>query len=146
MTEYEMASLFNEYQNSAQTVLMNSFSIVSAFLITSYFAAHRLTRVMAAGVIALFSSSIFFETLRMMGQANSIAGLRAQIREFAQAGKGLTWHGSASVSSSPQWLVDVYPAIVVATALIIYCGTIYFFFHCRRVNRMAEPGAAMPKA
>ena len=54
MTEYEMAYLFNEWKiaNATQPSIM--VTIVFAFLVSSYFAAHRLSVGMVAVGIGMF--------------------------------------------------------------------------------------------
>lgn len=57
MTEYESISLFNEIFSNLAQVLFGYISILSAFLVMSYFAADKLNRVLTALVVALFTLS-----------------------------------------------------------------------------------------
>lgn len=54
MSEYEIASLHVDTLMLLGASFTTYFSLVSAFLVVSYLAAHRLTRTMAAILIGLF--------------------------------------------------------------------------------------------
>jgi cell division protein FtsB len=143
MTEFEMAYLVNEMRNGVVSSLSLYFGVLTAFLVASYVAAHRLTRTMTTIVVGLFTlfSLLMFASINSQQQA--LAALAKEVRAFAAAGKGLAWHPGTKV---PDWAIDmsIYLGDVLVVAAIV--ASIYFFFHCRHVNRKTEMGAWKPNA
>ena len=133
MTEYEMVNMNNELVNTGIMMLTAYFSSVTGFLVAAYVVAHRLTKSMVAMIVGLFLWSCFTLTMTMYRLIVDFIGMRNQIYEYAQSGRGLTWH-SASFNRIPDYSVYIVPA----TWTIVAIAAIYFFFHCRRVNRKAE--------
>lgn len=131
MTEYEMAYLYSEMQLGIVAQWSLYVSVMSAFLIMSFLAAHRLSRAMSALAITLFSW--FWYVLLMLGYREyaSFVGLMAEMKKFKEAGKGLYWH---SATQTPEILLKVIPSAWIAFQLIFYAAAVGFFFHCRHMN------------
>jgi hypothetical protein len=133
MTEFEMAYLFNDMQIALGATIQYNFAITTAFLAAAYLAAHRLTRSMVIIVVTIYAMTVVGNILMMVRIMQSLAGLAKEIQAFAQAGKGLAWH---AVTNVPVWAFDSSRY----TAILLFVGasaaSIYFFFHCRRVNRI----------
>ena len=55
MTEYEVASLFNELFTAMLTAVETFMAALFAMLATAYFVAPKLTRIMSATIIGLFT-------------------------------------------------------------------------------------------
>ena len=55
MIEFEMARLFSDMHSAALTQISVSMSMLSGFLVLLYFVAHRLTKLMTALLIGLYS-------------------------------------------------------------------------------------------
>lgn len=140
MTEYEMASLANEYLTTGLLFFSSYFSLVSAFLLVAYVVAHRLTRTMVATVVGIFSIACVMLTLTLYRLLEDWTGVRHQISDYAQAGKGLAWHSAAKFTPSG-FALYIAPTLWIMVAI----GAVYFFFHCRRVNRKAETVVETPK-
>lgn len=139
MSEYEMASLHTELFNAIQSSVTVMLSVLSGFLLISYFAAHRLDRLTAAVGLLTFCGYVVLNFAGTSGLLLSYARLTHKIREAAAAGAGLEWHNAAR---APAWVVDALsPAMLLAGALVIVVSVL-FFFRCRRVNRMAEAAAS----
>ncbi len=143
MTEFEMAYLQNDMLVALANGTQFFFTLLSAFLAASYVGAHRLTRPMVVVVIGLFVLTAFSSILAQFRQMESLAGLAEQIRAFAAAGKGLQW---SAVTKIPAWWVESLRYIAAAVFLIAVIASVFFFFHCRRVNHKAEAGAWRPRA
>ena len=135
MTEFEMASLQNDMLIALGAATQFYFALTTAFVVASYLAAHRLTPPMAIIVVSIFAFASAGNMLMMYRIMESLAGLAHEMRAFAQAGKGLAWH---SWVSSSDWAFD--NARYVGTALFLTASgaSLYFFFHSRRVNRVAD--------
>ena len=67
MSEYELASLLQTQINTIGAEIMDYFTILTAFLVAGYAAAHRLTRSMALFVIIMFVVSALFFVANVMG-------------------------------------------------------------------------------
>jgi hypothetical protein len=142
MTEFELASLHSAMYVQAQSALSTFLTAVSGFLVVSYFAAHRIDLTMTAVGLAIylgFSAFIVAGTSRTL---QTYAGVSQEIKAFAAAGRGLAWHGAAT---APTWILEVLPFFAFAAGSIAVAGSVYFFFHCRRLNLKDQAGAWRPK-
>ena len=135
MTEFEMAYLFNDMHIALLAQMSLSVSALSGFLVASYVAAHRLTNTMAAMSVGLYSWFSFVFAVLGFRTAASYSGIMGQMRAFKDAGKGLDWHFA---TKTPEWTLDFIPFGGVMIAVVVYAASLFFFFHCRRVNRIAE--------
>ncbi len=125
MTEYEIMSLFSDYHDNTIQLVFGYVSIVSAFLIMSYFAADKLNKVHVFIVLVLFTGISFLLIAQINLTRNLMSELNSLLLEY------------------PDSLVsDAGAAPVVATALITtlynlvtvggYIGSMAFFFYQRR--------------
>lgn len=143
MTEFEMAYLQNDMLLALAAASQYFFAMVTAFVVAAYLVAHRLTRTMVIIIVSMFTIASAGSIVMIFRIMQSLGGLANEMRAFAQAGKGLAWH---SVMNMPPWGFE--SARYVGTALFIAAAaaSIYFFFHSRRVNRIAEAPRANPQA
>lgn len=144
MTEFEMAYLLTDMQSALANYTATFFTGVSGFLVSGYVAAHRLNRTMLAVVLSLYTVWFVPVVFMMSRMGISFSGLLHEMHQFAAAGKGLQWHAAAT-AIAPDWLFDLGPYPMYLFGVAVYCGTMYFFLHCRRVNHKAEGGAWHPK-
>ena len=135
MTEYEMAYLFTEMQMTIIAQLSLYVSVMSGFLIMSFLAAHRLSRTMLVLAISLFSWLWYVLLMLSYREMASFIGLMGEMRKFKDAGRGLNWHSAVQM---PAILLAVVPTSWIAFQLSFYLAAVGFFFHCRRMNRIAE--------
>jgi hypothetical protein len=138
MTEYEMADLFDSLYATAFTMSSISMTLVSGFLVASFVAAHRLSRTMTGLALGIYTWMTFLMINASYRQFSIISGLYSKMRDFNTSGKGLEWHTGAL---SPAATTDATPYAISAFGVIVFVATIYFFFHCRRVNTKADAGA-----
>jgi hypothetical protein len=142
MTEFEMAYLHVELVNSMGMLFTGYFTVFTGFLVASYLVAHKLTRTMTIIGVGMF---VFLDVGAIMlnyRTISSLAGLSLKMHGMAQTSDMLTWHSTAT---TPEWTFDALPLVGVALYSISMIAAVYFFFHCRRVNRKAEIGAEVPK-
>ena len=83
MHEYEAVSLFLEYVNTSIQLILAYVSILSAFLVMSYFAAPRLHRHLAGIVLFLFTLVCFLFIL----QINLVRTDMGQMYQYLQSMK-----------------------------------------------------------
>lgn len=136
MTEFEMAYLAADMQIALSTTSATLFTLTSAFLITSYYAAHRLTRTMIGILIPIYAWFFFGTTFILNRELVSLFGVAGEIHAYAEAGKGLQWHAAAN--PAPAWVLDIGLVVSGLINLMVFAGTLTFFFHSRHVNRKAE--------
>lgn len=136
MTEYEMASLLQGFVNIIGALVMNYFSLVTAYLVAGYLVAHRLTLSMTVLVTTIFALSSVYFISNAFGACRNVGKLAGEMRAFAESGKGLAWHNAAAFPPS------TFDALTYTTMAIMVAGfvaAVYFFFHCRRQNLKATP-------
>lgn len=143
MTEYEMAYLHAEITNSTILIFTGFFTVLTAFLFVSYMVAHKLTRTMMVICVGLYLFLCTGTLVLNVRTLSNLAGLSLKMRTFAQGGNGLDWHWTAS---SPEWNMLAAPYVGAFLYSVAIVSSVYFFFHCRRVNRKAEAAAWKPKA
>ena len=134
MTEFEMAYLTNDMLLALGSTASFYFATLTAFLVASYLVAHRLTKTMTVIAVALFLLSSAGSIVVMNRIMTNLSGLAGEIRAFAQAGKGLAWHVSAT---TPEWAINIPRQVGVVLYILATAAAVYFFFHCRRQNRKA---------
>lgn len=141
MTEFEMAYLVTDMQIAISTTMATQFTITSAFVLTGYYVAHRLTPLMIGVLVVIYAWFFFGTTFILNRELISLFGVAGEITAYAAAGKGLKWHAAAN--PAPAWVMSTGVVFGFALNAIIFIATLVFFFHSRRVNRKAE--AEVPK-
>jgi hypothetical protein len=124
MTDFELMSLFNEYEALTQVSFMNFVTIIFAFLIASFFVAGKLNKPMTIVVIGVFTFASLQQGLSVFLQISDQAGLVPEIvnRDTLQ------WHGVNRVGETS---IPIAAAIYFGTIVFGYLGTLIFFFHQR---------------
>lgn len=142
MTEFEMAYLANDMLSTSNTILTTSFTVTSAFVAASYLAAHRLNRTMTVIVVALYVGWSLSVNVQAYTAMRGYYRLLRKIRDSAQPNGMFDWFPP---ESGPPWFTDARPAMIGVSLVLAVLAAVYFFFHCRRVNRKAETGSWKPK-
>ena len=133
MSEYEMASLHAQLFGLIFSANVGMFGVVSAFMAASFVAAHRLTRTMAFITVLLFVLYSVGVLIAAAGMVESFMRLSAHMHDYAESGRGLSWHLTSQARSQELRLVSLY--FTAATLVLAHLAALFFFFHCRRVNR-----------
>lgn len=136
MSDFEMASLFVLFADTAQAAFANVMALVTGMVALSWFVAHKLTRGMAAAVVLIFTiASIGFGN-ELFSLYSDFARLGAELHARGQIeGSSLGWLGPVR-ADTPYSLAPV-PWVVLAMLLLSYAGAIWFFIHAR--DRKVEP-------
>jgi len=128
MSEAELYSAFLAALGGANSILFDYISLMFAFLVMSYLAAHRLPPFLASIVITLFSlvSGLFiFQIFLYRSDARAIA---SYLLELKQSGNlDLSWYGS-----NPLWATTTNVYLMIAVTLGGFLGCIGFFFYQRQ--------------
>lgn len=142
MTDYELVSLFYQIQSSLTGSSANFMAGSSAMLVVGYLAAHRLDRIAAGTLIAIFTLFSLGLGNEMRGLASDLALVGREITARAAAGEptALDWHPAAQGMD----FGFIWKTIVLMTALV-YCGTVWFFFRSRAAGEAGFGlGAGVP--
>jgi len=131
MPEYEALSLFLQYVGQSLQVMVAYVSIVSAFLVMSYFAAGRLSSSLVAIVLALFT----FVSLLLMMQMyllrhDTVLLYQFLLEQKARGDMNLAWFGT-----NPAWTPRLLGYLYQLVGVGGYLGTLGFFFFQRSHSR-----------
>ena len=123
MTEYEATSIFYILLNTSFTLMLGYVSILSAFLVMSYFAAAKLSPILQLIVIVLFTLVCLMIITQINLIRNDITEIYLYLFELKGAGAtGLQWFGS-----NPFWVVNLLTVLVNLVTFGGYAGSIAFF-------------------
>jgi len=132
MTEYELASLFNELLTTLLSVMETFMAVLFAMLVAAYFAAPKLTRTMSAtliGLFTLFSAVVIFFAV---AQSRRVAGAGVRLDGMAsQIDSNVTWFYFVPAAA------PIIPLAVATVLIAAYVATLIFFLHARRGGRVA---------
>ncbi len=127
MSEAELFTAFHAALGAAHSVLFGHISLMSGFLVMSYLAADKLSTVLAAIVIALFSAASFLMIARVFLNRNDAEAIAAYMLEQKQSGSlELSWFGV-----NPSWTVGATTFLEITVVVGGYLGCIVFFFYQR---------------
>lgn len=139
MTDYELASLFADYLNTANFVFSNYMALLFAMVTASYFLAHRMGRWVAVLFLVLYSIAALMAGSGVLFAFSDFFHLGAHIHESTRGDAGdLGWLGPAGASGAG---MANMPLLVAGMLLTTYLGSIAFFFVVR-ANRIHVDGAA----
>ncbi len=128
MTEYEAVSLFYEMINTSSNHLMGYISVLSAFLVMSWFAADKLSKVLMVIVLALFSLVSILLIMQINLTRTDMSSLYAYIIELRSTGTNdLEWF-----LENPPWFVNSIPIVLNMVTIGGYISSLAFFFVQKR--------------
>ncbi|MFK7865468.1 MAG: hypothetical protein AB8B95_14730 [Pseudohongiellaceae bacterium] len=135
MTEYEAISIFNEIFSNLVQVLFGYISILSAFLVMSYFAADRLNRVLATIVVALFTLSSVMLVIQVNFLRTDLSNVYEVILNIQSSNPdGNVWFGNV-----PLWTVQIQSVVQNLITIGGYFGCIAFFYY-QKATSSSEGG------
>jgi hypothetical protein len=134
MTEYELISLLQTQINTIGVEIMDYFTVLTAFLVAGYVAAHRLTLSMSLFVTVMFVVSALFFVASVMGDYEVTKVMMGELRRLADTGTSFRWVHRAQQSPLA---VDIISDVALFMMLCGILGGVYFFFQSRRHNRAA---------
>ena len=134
MTEYEAISLFNDFFGNLIQILFGYVSVLSAFLVMTFFASHKISKFLVALVLFLFTFVCLMLILQFNFVKIDIRNLYLHILELqAQSGSSSNWFGTV-----PTWAISIQTWAQNIVTIGGYFGCILFFFYKR--NRQTEEG------
>lgn len=124
MAGYEAYSLFADMVANLNTILFGYISVLSAFLLMSYFAADRLNTLLMVIVLVLFTSTCFTFIFQVNLIKAEMASLYSHMLQLKDEGdSSLQWLGE----NSPQavGVLTVFHNLITVGG---YLGSMTFFF------------------
>jgi len=137
MTAFEYIYLMNEFEMKVLSGFTVHFSFVSAFLVASYVAAHRLNLRMFGIVIAVYTILTLYTGLQIMSAQADMAYLARSAMEANAAGLiELPQITMISDTAVPTYRAMAYAYLIIA--LVIYAASLVFAFGVRRAALAKE--------
>ena len=137
MTAFEYIYLMNEFEMKVLSGYTVHFSFVSAFLVASYVAAHRLNLRMLGIVIAVYTIMTLYTGLQIMSAQADMAYLARSAMEASAAGLiELPQMTMISDTAVPTYRAIAYGFIVIT--FVIYAASLVFAFGVRRAALAKE--------
>lgn len=130
MIEIDPIAAFHGAVTLNSDTLFGYVSLMSAFLVMSYLAAHKLPSVLAWIVAILFSVVSALLILRLYLNGSDATALLAHILELQRLGK----IDVGQFGTFPSWSALVVVALEILTTVGGYFGCIYFFIYCRNAG------------
>lgn len=130
MTAFEYIYLMNEFEMKVLTGFTVHFSFVSAFLVASYVAAHRLNLRMFGIVIAVYTIMTLYTGLQIFSGVADMAYLARSAME-ADAADLIELPKTSMISDTavPTYRAMAYTFVVIT--LVIYAASLVFAFGVR---------------
>ncbi len=136
MTDYELLTIFIEFVNTTWTIFATYVSIVFAFIVASHLVARQLTSRVVSLVITLYSLVAVWSVWGISMNAISISATVGEMkRRLLEGGSSLGW---LPIVETPDFMRSIIPFLITLLALVVYVGSIVFFFYQRRAERPTE--------
>ena len=126
MSEYEGVTLFLEFLNTSIQLVLAYVSVLSAFLIMSYFSAEKLNGVLVLCVVVLFSIVCFLLMTQLYLVRNDMAHLMAYLLTEQVDSTELPWFGN-NMGGGVRALTILHILVTVGG----YLGCVAYFFYQR---------------
>ncbi len=130
MIEIDPIAAFHGAVGLNSDTLFGYVSLMSAFLVMSYLAAHKLPSVLAWIVLVLFSVVSALLIFRLYLNGNDAASLLSHIQDLQRAGE----IDVGEFGTFPTWSAPVVVALEILTTVGGYLGCISFFIYRRRTG------------
>ena len=143
MSDYELLNTLHNAFMGWITLLTSYISIVFAFVVAGYLAAHRLTRTLAMTAVGLFTVASVFFILMTVVVSLDVTRLAAAINESVHDGtSSLTWVGFVSPDGrTPPPIATMLSYGIMGLS---YAGAVFFFLSQRRSLATTSTAAAIP--
>lgn len=140
MSEFEMAYLLQEMLISRTAQISLLISIMSAFMVVGYTAAHRLTIALNALIVVLYFLLIFPRILSIVSSSGAVMGLTKAMRERFAKGNEFQWN--PNLAGDFGVLGENYDALNAFVWWSLFLASIAFYFLARHMNLRLEREAA----
>ena len=130
MSEFELVTLYTEMSNASAEHFMKFTTGLFSMLVTAYFAGPKLTRAMAAVVVALFSMFTLITGMSVAASLDRVSNLASVIRGARESNQELAWF-----AVPPHTLYVSFSVFVASVLVLSYLAALVFFFYTRHHPR-----------
>jgi hypothetical protein len=124
VSEAELIEVFLNYVALLDSQLLGYISVLSGFIVVSYFAASKLTTVLAGIVVTLYSLTCGLFLTRIVFLRKDFVELHMFIVEQRSAGViDIAWFGT-----NPPWASEMLNYLMIGVTVGGYLGSVLFFF------------------
>lgn len=130
MTAHEAADLFLEYLNTYSQFMFGYVGILTAFLVMSFVAAHKLNKLLTVLVVTLFSLVCVMLIIQINFLRNDLTGIYVYLVELKRIHPdSLAWFGT-----NPTWMLTVLTWINNTVSFGGFAGSIGYFLYQRQTG------------
>lgn len=128
LNEAELIETFQTYVSLLDSQIFGFISLLSGFIVLSYFVADKLTSMLTGILIALYTIASGIFIARMAFLRRDFAALHAHILDLQASGAiDAPWFGS-----NPHWASEVISYLIWGVTFGGYLGSVLFFFVQRK--------------
>lgn len=128
MTAYEATELFLGYLNTYSQFMFGYVGILSGFLVMSYVAGHRISKLLSILVLALFTLVSSMLIIQINFLRNDFTEINLYLFELKNADpESLMWFGT-----NPSWMIPVLTWITNAVLFGGFAGCVAYFLYQRQ--------------
>jgi uncharacterized membrane protein YhaH (DUF805 family) len=136
MTDYELLTIFIEFVNTTWIIFATYVSIVFAFIVASHLVASQLTSREVSLVITLYTLVSIWSVWGISMNAISIAATSGEMkRRLLEDSSSLGW---LHLLAMPDFMRSIMPFLITLLVVVVYVGSIVFFFCQRRAERPTQ--------
>ena len=136
MTDYELLTVTIEFINIVWAIFATYVSIVFAFIVASHLVAKKLTPRVVSLVITLYTLVAVWAVWGISMNAFAISATSGELkRRLVEDGSSLGWLPLLEMSDSVRSTV---PFLITLLVVVVYVGSIIFFFYQRQVEQHGE--------
>ena len=136
MTDYELLTVIIEFINIVWAIFATYVSIVFAFIVASHLVAKKLTPRVVSLVITLYTLVALWAVWGISMNAFAISATAAEMkRRLVEESSSLGW---LPMLEMPDIMRSTIPFLITLLGILVYVGSIIFFFYQRRAEQPSE--------
>jgi predicted membrane channel-forming protein YqfA (hemolysin III family) len=136
MTDYELLTVTIEFINIVWAIFATYVSIVFAFIVASHLVAKKLTPRVVSLVITLYTLVAVWAVWGISMNAFAISATGAEMkRRLVEESSSLGW---LPMLEMPDIMRSTVPFLITLLGIVVYAGSIIFFFNRRREEQPSK--------
>ena len=136
MTDYELLTVTIEFINIVWAIFATYVSIVFAFIVASHLVAKKLTPRVVSLVITLYTLVAVWAVWGISMNVFAISATGAEMkRRLVEESSSLGW---LPMLEMPDIMRSTIPFLITLLGIVVYAGSIIFFFNKRREEQPSE--------
>ena len=136
MTDYELLTILIEFINIVWLIFATFVSIVFAFIVASHLVAKKLTSRVVSLVITLYTLVALWAVWGISVNAFAISATADEMkRRLLEDSSSLGW---LPMLEMPDFMRSTVPYLITLMVLVVYVGSLIFFFYQRRLEQPSK--------